>query len=243
MDWLAPLRFVADTALPARCPGCGLITGEDHRFCADCWGSLRFIAPPWCAGCNLPLPFDVGPAMRCAECIATPPRHAGIRAAVAYGDVARTLALKLKYGGRIAFAETAARHMQRLIPEEVTLLVPVPLHARRLWWRGFNQAALIAQALSHASGVPCQVDGLRRVRATPPLRGLNPQQRRRTVARAFAVAPAAAASLAGAHVVLVDDVYTSGATTDACTAILLRSGASAVTILCWARVIRDGSDD
>ena len=238
---LAPLRFIADVVLPARCPGCGLVTGEDHRFCATCWGRLRFIAPPWCASCNRPMPFDAGPDTRCGRCLADPPRHAGVRAAVAYGAIARSLALRLKYGGKIAYAETAARHMARLVPENADLFVPVPLHRRRLWWRGFNQAALIAQALTRLSGVPCDVDLVRRVRATPPLRGLGAIQRRRVVARAFALAPGAATRLAGKHVVLIDDIYTSGATTDGCVAQLLRGGAAGVTILCWARVL-DSSD-
>lgn len=189
------------------------------------------------------MPFDAGPAARCGNCIATPPRHAGVRAAVAYGDIARALVLRLKYGGRIAYAETAAVHMARLIPADATLLMPVPLHARRLWWRGFNQAALIAQSLSRRSGVPCAVDALRRVRATPPLRGMNPRQRRQTVARAFALAPGAADVIAGQRVVLIDDVYTSGATTDACVAHLLRARAASATILCWARVTKPSDGD
>ena len=240
---LAPLaatvRAIAAFALPPRCPGCGAVVSDDHRFCAGCWGSLRFLGAPWCAGCGLPFAYDRGPGARCPECMADPPAHAGIRAAVAYGDVARTLALRLKYGGRTAFAETAGRHMARLMPDDADLLVPVPLHRWRLWSRGFNQAALIATSLAGASGVPSDPLLLRRVRATPPLRAMGKAARARTVAGAFAVS-GAAARLDGAHVVLVDDIHTSGATTNACTAVLLRGGAARVTILCWARVL-DGA--
>lgn len=243
MRLVVPFRLLADVALPARCPGCGLVTGEDHRFCTDCWSSLRFIAPPWCADCNVPMPFDLGDAARCARCLETPPRHAGVRAAVAYGPVARTLALQLKYGGRIAYAETAARHMVRLLPDRADLLVPVPLHARRLWWRGFNQAALIAQSLAQLCDVPADVDVVRRVRSTPPLRGIGARQRRRVVEGAFALAPGASSRLSGKAVVLIDDVYTSGATTNACVAQLRRGGAASVTILCWARVLDSGNGD
>ena len=237
MASLAPLLRSADLALPPRCPGCGEIVRADHRFCAACWGRLRFLGPPWCAGCNLPFDFDRGPDARCGPCLAAAPVHDGVRAAVSYGDVARTVALKLKYGGRMAYAETMARAMARLIPDDADLLVPVPLHRWRLWSRGFNQALLIAEALSAASGVPLARALLRRPKATPLLRGLDPRARRKAVAGAFALAGGATERLAGRHVVLVDDVYTTGATTDACVRILKRGGADRVTPLVWARVI------
>lgn len=132
MRLLAPLRSIAGLALPPRCPGCGAVTSEDHRFCAACWGQMRFLAPPWCAACNLPFAFDRGEGARCADCLAVPPRHSGIRAAVAYGDIARSLVLRLKYGGRTGLAETAARHMGRLMPYGSDLIVSVPLHRWRL---------------------------------------------------------------------------------------------------------------
>ena len=186
--------------------------------------------------------FERGPEARCGDCLARPPRHAGVRAAVAYGPVARTLALRLKYAGRAAFAETAARLMLRSLPERVALLLPVPLHRRRLWSRGYNQAALIADALSRLSGVPSDPLLLTRARATPVLRGLNPSVRRRAVAGAFRVDPVRGASLVGRQVALVDDVHTSGATADAATRALLAAGASSVTIMCWARVLDDAGD-
>ena len=213
------------------------MTTADHRFCATCWGGMRFLAPPWCATCHAPFDYDRGPEARCAACEQKPPRHAGIRAAVAYGDVARRVALRLKYGGRIAFAETVARQMARLLPEDADLLVPVPLHRWRLWTRGFNQAALIAAALGRMKEVPHAPFVLRRAKATAPLRGMGAKARARAVAGVFAIAPDRREGLRGRHVVLVDDIHTSGATSDACTRLLRRAGASRVTILCWARVL------
>jgi ComF family protein len=235
-------RRVVGLALPPRCAGCGVPVGEDHRFCAACWSDLRFLGPPCCASCNLPFAFDRGEGALCAACLAAPPRHAGVRAAVAYGPVARDLALRLKYGGRIAFAETMARQMVRLMPEAADILVPVPLHRWRIWMRGFNQAALIADALSRLSGVRHDRTALVRTRRTAPLRGLGGRQRAKMVAGAFAVDHGAKERLRGKAVVLVDDVYTSGATADACTRALLRHGAASVTILCWARVLPDRDD-
>ncbi len=235
-------RAIVGLALPPRCAGCGIPVADDHRFCATCWGGLRFLGPPWCAACNAPFAFDRGAGAVCGGCLADPPRHAGVRAAVAYGPVARALALRLKYGGRIAVAETMARQMRRLMPEGAALLVPVPLHRWRIWTRGFNQAALIADALARTTGVPHGRDVLIRTRRTAPLRGLGGRQRAKMVAGAFAVADGRRATLRGKAVVLVDDVHTSGATANACTRALLKAGAASVTILCWARVLPETGD-
>ncbi|WP_375396106.1 double zinc ribbon domain-containing protein [uncultured Sphingomonas sp.] len=235
-------RELAVIALPPRCPGCGSVVRGDHRFCGDCWQSLEFLGEPWCAGCALPFAVDRGPGARCAACLRDPPVHAGIRAAVAYGPVARTVALRLKYGGRLAFAQTMARLMARHLPPGADLLVPVPLHRWRLWSRGFNQAALIADALSSATGIASNPLVLTRRRRTPPLRGMNPGQRRKAVRGAFAVHSRHGDAVARRHVVLVDDIHTSGATAQACTRVLLAAGAARVTIVCWARVIGETPD-
>ncbi len=233
------IGFVVGLALPPRCPGCGEPVADDHRFCAACWSGLHLIAPPWCAGCNRPFDHDRGQGARCGGCIAQPPRHAGIRAAVAYGPVARRLALKLKYGGRIGIAATMAERIAPIVPYGLDLLVPVPLHRWRLWSRGFNQAGLIAAALHRRTGVAHDPFALVRRRRTDILRGLGNRGRKKAVAGAFVVPDRS--QVQGKAVGLVDDVYTSGATATACTRALLAAGATSVTILCWARVL--ASDD
>jgi ComF family protein len=164
-----------------------------------------------------------------------------VRAAVAYGPVPRALALGLKYGRRTGYAATAARLMRRHVPDDAELLVPVPLHRWRLWARGYNQAGLIAAELARSTGVPLDRSAIERVRATQSLRGLSPAQRRRAVNGAFRLR--AEVDVAGRHVVLVDDVHTSGATSDGCVAVLLADGAARVTVLAWARVLDDGQAD
>lgn len=237
--WLAPLDLLGRLALPPRCAGCGVPVGEDHNFCAACWNGLRFLGPPWCAACHRPFAYDRGPEARCAACLADPPVHAGVRAAVAYGDTARILALRLKYGRKIAVAQTMARQMARLMPEDAQIMVPVPLHRWRLWSRGYNQAALIADALAKRTRVPVDRRVLVRRRATPSLRLMGRRKRAETVTGAFAVIDAA--RVRGRTVVLVDDVYTTGATATACARVLLRAGAMSVAVLCWTRVI-DATD-
>ncbi|WP_294318958.1 ComF family protein [uncultured Sphingomonas sp.] len=236
---IAAIAQLVALAIPPRCPGCGTVVEADHRFCATCWAGLRFLGDPACAACGMPMAIDQGPGMRCGPCLVRLPVHDGVRAAVAYGPVARDVALKLKYGGRLALATTMARLMLRHLAADATCLVPVPLHRRRLWTRGYNQSVLIAAALGRMRGVPMLRDALRRTRATPPLRGMNGRARAKAVRGAFVVSDPA--TVAGQSVVLVDDVHTSGATVDACAAALRRAGAARVMVLCWARVV--GADD
>jgi len=239
---LASVRIVVDFALPPRCPGCGLIVAEEHSFCLDCWSGLVFLGEPCCTRCGLPFEHDGGGEAECGACMADPPRFDRARAAVAYGEIPRKVALKLKYGGRPGVAETMARLMARHLPAGGggALLAPVPLHRWRIWKRGYNQAALIAAALARGAGMEVVQDLLERTRATPYLRGMGPRERAETVRGAFRVAKRRRAALAGREVILVDDVYTSGATAGACARALKKAGASRVGLLCWARVVRGG---
>ena len=239
----AATGLIARWALPPRCPGCGVVADADHRLCSACWSALRFLGPPWCASCGEPFDLDRGADARCGACLERPPLHDGARAAVAYGEIARRVALRLKYGGRTAFAQTVARPMARLLPEGAELLVPVPLHRGRLWSRGFNQAALIGAAISRAVGVPADAMLLERTRATPVLRGLGPRERAKAVAGAFRVTERGKAAVRGKSVVLIDDIHTSGATADACTRVLRKAGAARVSVLCWARVLSGEAHD
>lgn len=228
-------RHLLDFALPARCAGCGIIVDEIHSFCGDCWKQIEFLAGG-CTCCGLPLKgTDIE---TCVACLAKPPRIERTRAAVAYDDKSRSIALRLKYSRRVALARTMARYMAPLVDRDAAkpVLVPVPLHRLRLWNRGFNQSALVAQELSRRIGFPHDPFLLRRVKRTPPLKGLSQLQRRKTVAGAFAVHKGAC--LNGATVILVDDVLTTGSTANACARVLQRAGADRVHLVTWARVVR-----
>ena len=246
--WLGGLRAagraIVDYALPPRCPGCGAIVGDDRQFCLSCWSSLQFLDGPCCARCSIPLPTaPIGETIECGACLANPPPFEGAPAALAYGPVARTVALRLKYGRRIGHARLMAQLMARKLtamgPVDTMLLVPIPLHRWRLWSRGFNQAALIADELTRLIGAPHDHHLLLRVKSTASLRGKSRSERERTVAGAFALAPDAKARATGRHLVLIDDVHASGATLRAAARVLSRSGAARVSALSWARVVPD----
>jgi ComF family protein len=242
----AAARAIVDYALPPRCPGCGVIVGDDRQFCLACWSSLDFLGGPACAHCSIPLPdAQPGGEIACGACLAEPPPFDGAPAALAYGPVARTVALRLKYGRRTGHARLMAQLMARplaaLGDPDAVLLVPVPLHRWRLWSRGFNQAALLADELARLTGARRDHHLLLRVKSTASLRGKGRKERERIVAGAFALAPDAKARAAGKHLILVDDVHASGATLRAAARALRRAGAARVSALSWARVIPDAA--
>lgn len=244
MDLLVPVRdalaLAIAFALPPRCPGCGIVVAADHTFCLPCWQALDFLGGPACGQCGVPLALAFDEQARCGQCLADPPPYDRVRAAVAYGDIARALALKLKHGRRPGVARTMSRPMARLAGSlDGALIAPVPLHWRRLWARGFNQAALIARAVARATEGRLVVDLLERRKATPLLRGLNRSARAKAVGGAFTVGDRHKPLVRGRRVVLIDDVFTTGATARGCARALKRAGAAEVTVLCWARVIRD----
>jgi ComF family protein len=244
MSLVRALRPLVDLVLPPRCPGCGVLVEGDLQFCAVCWNALRFISDPACQSCGKPFADGRDDDLVCAECLADPPLHDGIRAAVIYDDLSRSIVLKLKHGGKIGLARLVARHLQRHLPSERdgVILIPVPLHRWRLWQRGFNQSILIARSLAAPNGLPVETDVLRRIRATPPLKGMTRKQRSQAIRGVFDIPRDRHPRISGKHVLLIDDVYTTGATTRACVRLLKQAGAARVTIYCWARVLRDGDE-
>jgi len=235
---------VLDLVYPPRCPACGTATAGHGGLCAACFSGLVVPGDPACRACQTMFAAIPGEDALCDQCRETPPIHDGVTAATLYNDASRGLVLALKHGRQLALVPMMARMLARRVTVhhgeslDGWLVVPVPLHRWRLWRRGFNQSALLARALAREQGGRLLVDGLIRHRATPSLGGLDAAERATAVADAISVRPRHAGVLAGARVLLVDDVLTSGATSNACVAALRAAGAAHVRIACFARVMR-----
>jgi ComF family protein len=233
--------WAVSQVLPHRCISCAEVV-SGPGFCTACWPELRFITPPHCACCGDPFDVPAQPESRCGACLAEPPPWRSARAIWRYNDASKRPVLALKYQDRTALAAIAAPLLRRaghsLLDAPGACLVPVPLHWSRLAWRGFNQAALLADALHQLTGIALDKHALARVRRTPPQQGLDRAGRQENIRKAFAVRGAGHARLAGRPVILVDDVITTGATAAACAKVLLKAGVASVDILALARVVQ-----
>lgn len=236
-------RGLLDVVYPPACLACRSATGEPDSLCPACWSRLRLIERPYCERLGTPFAYDLGDGLISPAAFADPPVYARARAVACFEDgPARDLVHRLKYGDRVELARPMGAWMARAGAEllsDAEVIVPVPLHRRRLFQRRFNQAALLAQAISARSGIVTDALVLKRVKATDPQVGKSRAQRADNVQGAFLVDPERRAAIAGRRVVLVDDVLTSGATVNAASRILLRAGAETVDALVFARVVQD----
>jgi len=231
---------MADLVLPPLSHD-GLQTVATAGMTTKAWSRVRFLEDPVCDGCGLPYEHDSAGfgTDRCAACLARPHIFARARAACLYDEASRGLILGLKHGDQpqtaLLFARWVSRSASPLV-EQADVVVPVPLHRFRLLRRRFNQSAEIARPLARACGLEYLPDTLRRVRMTASQGGRSARGRRLNVKNAFAISPSAARKVKGRHVLLVDDVLTTGATANACAEILLRAGARQVDLAVVAGV-------
>lgn len=229
---------------PAPCHICrGPLDSERvSALCGRCWGSLERMPAEGCARCGWPFPDPAGArgaeAPLCQRCRETRDHFRIARAVLHYRHegIARGAILLVKHGRHLSLLRHLGRLLAESAPQYLTLrawdgLVPVPLHWVRRWRRGFNQAEVLARAVARRHELPVLGRALSRVRATPLQHG-DFEARRRNVRDAFVVRR----EVAGRRLLLVDDVFTTGATANACAAVLLQAGAAEVGVLTLARV-------
>jgi len=241
-DWLV------DWLYPPRCRACaGRIHGRDQEyFCTSCWRQIQLVTHPLCTVCGRPFPDASGEDHPCGVCLTRTPHFVVARAWACYPreeleeHPLRQVVQKFKYGRKVSLGKPLGRLMARGCQEflaacEVDLIVPVPLHRKRLRWRGFNQAVLLARQIARAYEIPIDIFLLERHKETTAQTQLSEEERRRNVRGAFALNPDRSA--AGLKVLLVDDVYTSGATANECSRTLLRNGVERVYVLTLARAV------
>jgi ComF family protein len=231
LDFLfPPLCHVCRTFIPE--------AGSLH-ICAPCREKMPAITHPLCTVCGVPF-AGAGADHACGRCLLHPPGFNAARAALIYEGPVRSLIHAFKYNHKIHLrrplglltAQSLADFVALYAPD---LIVPVPLHVKRLRDRGFNQAILLGEVLSHEWHIPMHRQAMRRIRWTEPQINLTAEQRRDNVRGAFSVGDAAV--VAGRRVLLVDDVFTTGSTVEECSKVLKKTGAAEVVVITVARAL------
>ncbi|WP_255440454.1 double zinc ribbon domain-containing protein [Paracoccus sp. MC1854] len=231
---------------PPQCLDCGAGVAEDGALCPDCWREAEFIGACHCECCGIPLPGDGGEeaGLACDECLSVARPWDRGRAAVVYAGSGRRLVLALKHGDRPDLAPSLGRWLAAaagplLRPD--MLVVPVPLHPRRMMARKYNQSALLAAAVARAHGLRLEAAALRRTRHTPMQDYGSVADRFANVEGAVEVAARVRLRLEGRPVLLIDDVMASGATLGAAASALAAAGAGPVSVAVLARAVKGGS--
>jgi ComF family protein len=238
----AILKSIADVVFPPRCTACGSVLDEpDGRpFCPTCFSLIRNIESPLCPCCGIPLPDREGADHFCGECLRAHPPFSSARAVARYESVLLDAIHGFKYRGRITDGEVLGKMMadyryHQFDISAYTLIVPVPLHRRRLRERGFNQAVILAREIAGRFSLPIDLRSLRRRVYTEPQVGLGKGHRTANVRGAFDVGDGK--RIEGQKIVLVDDVYTTGGTVRECAGILMKNKAAEVAVLTLARAV------
>lgn len=241
------LGRMLDWLYPPRCRYCRESIAQDQNyFCHACLQKIRLVSHPLCTTCGRPFLDTGGDDHLCGACLARAPHFHEARAWACYPSVEdgshplREVLQRFKYGRNISLGKPLGWLLARgchefLAGHSPDVIIPVPLHPRRLRWRGFNQAVILGGEVRRLWKVPMDPFILTRSRETPPQTQLDEEERRKNMRGAFSVNPAR--SVGRKSVLLVDDVYTSGATVNECSRTLLRAGAKEVSVLTLARTV------
>lgn len=234
------LRGLFHLVYPPACAHCHDHVASHHALCPGCWGEMRLIEKPYCPVLGLPFAHDPGEGMVSPQAIAHPPVFDRLRSVALHEGVARHLVHDLKYRDRVDLAPMMAGWMVRAASAEIAAadaILSVPLHRMRIFRRMFNQSAELARHVARLSDKPFLAEALVRRKRTQQQVGLTANQRSLNVRGAFSVPEGCEDLVFGKRLVLVDDVYTTGATVSAATAALKKAGAADVTILTFARAL------
>jgi len=243
--WRRALGALAQLAFPRVCAACDAVMDDADRglVCGRCWARVPLLRAPQCERCGHP---RAAPG-ECPGCAILPPfvRSARSHCWVPH-DASSAILSALKYDGWPTVADAMGERLARLNwPNDVVVeraaLVPVPLARVKQRARGYNQAAVLARAVSARWGLPMWDDVLYRTRDTPSQTRLTPGERLANVHRAFSLGDGAEARIRGQHLILVDDVLTTGATLNACATALFEAGARTLSYLTFGRA-RAGAD-
>lgn len=246
--FLSFLSALISHVLPARCPLSGEVVETQGMLSPKSWQSLNFVSDPFCDCCGLPLEVSVkdAGALLCGSCTAEPKPYNKARSSVVYDDASRELILAFKHGDQTHLTLTFIPWLKVTgadFLKDCDLIVPVPLHWRRLLKRRYNQSALIARLLARETNLSYDPEALKRVRHTPVQGHLSARKRHDNVKHAFALNKKYEQKIRNKKIILIDDVFTTGATVEECSKILYAAGAERVDVLTVARVSKPDSMD
>lgn len=224
----------------ARCPVCSRLTHRQEKgVCSECSDKLVARQGGYCTQCGEIFANENEPPMQCGQCRSTPMPWQNLYFHSMYDGPLRELILAYKFRGALGhaslLADMAARTYAQRTDRVPDIIVPVPLHRRRLLWRGFNQSTELSKALGRETGAPVLNAALRRTRYTRPQTRLDISQRHSNIKAAFA---APQDMVTDKDILLVDDVYTTGATLRECARTLMKAGARSIDVFILARAVR-----
>ncbi len=220
---------------PKVCLNCSCIISENEDLCYECYKQIDFLAQDYCNLCGCIIVNDTS---LCGKCIVDPPPFSTLKSVFAYNVNSKNMIISLKFFDNINYVRTYARWMYERNKDifiDTELIIPVPIHRLRLFQRKYNQAALLAKAISHLSNIPCQLFTIKRLRNTRAQAGLSIKQRTENVKGVFAIAENDL--IKNKTILLVDDVVTTGATVKQCAQVLVNCGAAEIKVLTLARTI------
>ena len=223
--------------LPPQCPLCQEIVTEPHTVCGICWPKLKFITIPKCSICSVPLE-NVDRDMPCTDCLRYPPVFSRAYAPLVYNDSIKKLILRYKNYDGLHLGPMFFSWMRHHIPENVDVIIPVPLHWKRFFTRQYNQANEIGKLLAKHAKITINPNILKRQKATASQGHKNKLSRYENLKDAFLV-DKYKNTLSKTNVLLIDDVLTSGATANACAQTLLDAGAAKIDVLTIARAVKE----
>jgi ComF family protein len=237
------LNDVSNVIFPPQCLGCSEILHPQsgQLFCPVCKKKIKFITGDICPVCGTIFPDSPAKSHLCGNCMENKTYFSCARAVVSYETIILDAIHQFKYGNNISVGALLASFMADFSFPDVdftgySLIIPVPLHIKRLRQRGFNQSLILARALAKKKQIPVNFSLLKRNKFTETQTGLNKAERNKNIKGAFEVSDKK--KIVGKNVILVDDVYTTGATINECAKILTKAGAQKVTVLTLARVLQ-----
>lgn len=234
------IDFFKDVLFPAKCGFCECLL-EKEGLCPDCWSKIKWISEPKCRMCGQPFIVEIDSVgLICAQCATKKPCFDKAVSVFVYDDFSKKIILKFKHSDATYLVEILAKWMFRtaiLEIESSDLIIPVPIHFVKRLKRKYNQSELLAQKMSEISGVKYDPRILKKIKQTSPQEGLSGNQRRKNVIGSFGVNEKYEYLLTNKRILLVDDVFTTGATVNECAKVLKKHGTKEVVVSTIARVV------